>query len=283
MTRIRVRRFASAAIAIGVVAFAPALAGRDAKSKMINWRMGATAAQVDAKGTIQYDPTPGRRQFKLTVANLDPGTYRLERNRIPVAALVVSDRGSRTKGKLVLRERKGQLTFDPSGAELTVSLGGATYLGTTFPSSTQTTQDKVEIEAELVSTGVLPGARGEAEFESEAGRSEFEVEVRGLPLGDFEVLVGGVQRGIITVNPLGKGELEFETEVTDVDDDGVPDVELLLDFDPRGQLVQVAQAGLVILETVFPTVATPEDDDDDDSGDESGDRDDDDEEDGDDD
>src|SRR5262249_28677093 len=107
------------------------------------------------------------------------------------------------------------------------------------------------IEAVFGPTGAIPAATGDLEFEFDEGAARFEAQVSHLPEGVYDLLVGGVVMGQITVNAQGSGELEFDTEV------GTND--LFLNFDPRGQLVQVTQGGTVILEILFPTV-DPEDD-----------------------
>jgi hypothetical protein len=51
-----------------------------------------------------------------------------------------------------------------------------------------------------------------------------------VPAGDYPVFVDGVERGAVTVGPLGRGQTEWG------DDDGGP----ALDFDPRGEVIDVA-------------------------------------------
>ncbi|MFK7958572.1 MAG: hypothetical protein AB8B96_20945 [Lysobacterales bacterium] len=99
-----------------------------------------------------------------------------------------------------------------------------------------------EIEVALRSTGIDPDASGKAELETGPGYANFEVEVDDLELGDYDLLVGGSLVGSITVvnTPTGtEGELEFKSPT----DDEKP----LLNFDPRGQVIEVSQNGNVLL------------------------------------
>lgn len=78
-----------------------------------------------------------------------------------------------------------------------------------------------------------------------------EVEIEDVPEGAYDVYVGGELRGTIQAvfNP-ANGEVEGELEWdSDPDDPG----EQLLDFDPRGQLIEVRDGGIAILERTFPS------------------------------
>jgi hypothetical protein len=89
-------------------------------------------------------------------------------------------------------------------------------------------------ETTLTSTGVDADATATAELSirSDASR-EFSVEVENLPVGDYTLLVGGVERGTISVTDAttGAAEIEFSTKP----EDG----ELLLNFDPSGQSIEI--------------------------------------------
>jgi len=105
--------------------------------------------------------------------------------------------------------------------------------------------DAEEIETPLVPTGVIPGASGKAEYEATARRTEFDVEIEDVPVGDYLLLVGGEPRGTITVTETASGP-EGEIEYSSPQDDG----ELLLDFDPRDQIIEIVQGSTVVLEGI---------------------------------
>ena len=108
---------------------------------------------------------------------------------------------------------------------------------------------ETETEVPLFNLGMIGGAKGEARFrDKDDCDQDFQVEIEDVPLGEYELQVGGVTRGTITVMNMGgenEGELRFDT---DLDGQG----ELPLDFDPRGKLIQVLQDGTPILERTFP-------------------------------
>jgi hypothetical protein len=118
--------------------------------------------------------------------------------------------------------------------------------------------DVFEIETFLHATGIAPtNASGDAEFAQRAGYTEFDVDIEDLPAGEYTLLVGGVARGVfdvIVVDGKPVGKIDFSSPNDDGD-------ELLLSFDPRGQLIEVADASsAVVLEGVLdPTSAPPND------------------------
>ncbi len=262
---------ATTAFAAAAFAAAPAVAGSKAsngKASVINWKMTPTTANLNAKGKIQFKDLPGNDQFNVTVHNLALGTYDFRVDGAVVGMIQVGsgNNGRNQTGRLRLKGKHG-MGFDPHGASLAVSQGGVDYLVADFPDCDD--EDEIEVDAVFVPTGAIPGAAGDVEFESEDGETEFEVDIHGLPAGSYDLLVGGVIVGTILVDSGGMGEIEFSTDVDDKDDDGVCDHDPLLDFDPMGQPIQVAQNGVVILEVTFPAApqtATCDDDDDDDQG-----------------
>ena len=99
----------------------------------------------------------------------------------------------------------------------------------------------------LANTGEIPDAEGEAEYEIDGDESEFEVEIENVPAGLYPLLVGGDGKGQIEVvedDGKFKGKLKFSDPQT-------ADSELL-NFDPRGEIVEVLQGDVVILESLFP-------------------------------
>ncbi len=106
-----------------------------------------------------------------------------------------------------------------------------------------------EISQLIDSTGVDPDGKADARFRiREDCDRDFRVEIEDVPAGAYELFVGGENRGTITVTDTGgetEGEIEFDTEP---DDPG----EILLDFDPRGKIIEIEQGGTVFLSRAFP-------------------------------
>jgi hypothetical protein len=149
------------------------------------------------------------------------------------------------------------LDFDPEGALVEVKQGVTVFFSGVHtpplpgaPGGGVCTESETQLA--LVSTGAIAGAKGKADLDVDDDcDEEFEVEIEDVPEGAYDVYVGGALRGTIQAvfNPATgevKGELEWDS---DPDDAG----ELLLDFDPRGQLIEVFDGGTTILERTFPS------------------------------
>ena len=168
------------------------------------------------------------------------------------------------EGKLEFRspeiDAKLNLSFDPRGCKIEILEGDVVVLtsGENVLSEKQTGKpdkdkgEKITIEADLTSTGVVEGAKGEAEFEMEMDESEFSVKVKDVPVGFYSVEVAGVSKGEVEVVD-DDGDFEGRVKFSDPQKAG----NLLLDFDPRGEIVEIRQTTgdepEVILEVVpFP-------------------------------
>lgn len=104
-----------------------------------------------------------------------------------------------------------------------------------------------EFEIALASTGLLPDASGHAELDLRPGRADFSVGIKGVPAGDYELQIDGEAVGSITAEESDdgvSGRIEFRSPVT-------PGKELL-DFDPRGAIIDVLFEGEVVLTALAP-------------------------------
>jgi len=104
-----------------------------------------------------------------------------------------------------------------------------------------------EIGIELNNAGVLPAGTAEAYYQQHPMREVFRVRVTNVSEGTYDLFVGGIERGAIeVVSMLGgtHGAIGF----------GDPPAfsELTLDFDPRGQKVEIRRDGEVFFTGDFP-------------------------------
>ena len=106
----------------------------------------------------------------------------------------------------------------------------------------------VEIEVDLVNTGVLADAKGEAEWEMNSNRVEFSVEIEDVPVGSYALKVGDTEVGIIEAFEMHDGDVYGHIKFRDPETHGREH----LDFEARGQKIEVFQADRVILEVEFP-------------------------------
>ena len=110
---------------------------------------------------------------------------------------------------------------------------------------------KMEIEVDLHNNGEYPEAEGEASYLEKNNSVEFEVEIKGVPMGTYPLWVDYVLRGEIYVAPdddddddILKGKLRFSNPQKEERE--------LLDFEPRGELIQVYDGGTLIFDVFFP-------------------------------
>jgi hypothetical protein len=106
----------------------------------------------------------------------------------------------------------------------------------------------LEIEVDLVNTGTLPGAKGEAEWEMNSNRVEFSVEIEDVPVGTYPLIVGGNEVGIIQAFEMHDGDVYGRIKFRDPESHGSKH----LDFEPRGQKIEVRQGNGTMLEVDFP-------------------------------
>jgi hypothetical protein len=100
----------------------------------------------------------------------------------------------------------------------------------------------------FTNTGVVPAASGKARFDERSDRTDFNVEAEDLPIGAYSLRVAGTERATLNVATSAngtEGELEFRSPV----EPG----KILLDFDPRGQQIDIAQGNTVFLTTKLAT------------------------------
>ncbi len=219
-----------------------------------------TGPDPDAHGDARYRVRDDcDEDFRVEIEDLPLGDYNLLVGGV--------NRGSITVA-LVLGEAEGELEFDtnpddpgevlldfdPRGELIEIEQGGTIFLSRIFDDGsgggTPPVCSNFDQEPDLVNVGPDPDAKGKARYREEVDcDADFRVEIEDLPLGDYDLVVGGVNRGTITVAlVLGEpeGELDFDT---DPDQPG----EVLLTFDPRGQLIEVVQGGTVFLSLDFPS------------------------------
>lgn len=107
----------------------------------------------------------------------------------------------------------------------------------------------LEIEVGLENTAVLLDAKGEADWKMNTKRVEFSVEIEDVPAGIYTLKVGGIDEGTIEAFEMHGGEVYGHIRFRNPETVGSRP----LDFEPRGQKIEVFQADSVILEVNFPT------------------------------
>jgi hypothetical protein len=210
-------------------------------------------ASGDARFRVRDDCD---HDFQVEADDLPVGTYEVWVGGVLRGSMDVVDVGDGTEGETEFdtdADEPGEilLDFDPVGQTVEVRQGATVFLSSTVGDPGDPgTCDVVEEEPDLESTGADPDADGKARFRQEADCDrDFRVAVDDLAVGGYELVVGGIVRGSIDVVDVGGGDTEGEIEF---DDDPDEPGELLLDFDPRGELVEVRAGSTVYLGLEMP-------------------------------
>jgi len=223
--------------------------------------MGNAGVYPNGNARFEFDQDRESTEFEVEVEDVPVGSYNLSVDGIIRSQIQVINTSSGTEGKVEFESpataNKLLLDFDPRDKVIEVLEGNTVLFSSEFTPPVGGTNppqasgappfaNNIETKVFFNNTGVIASARGEVELEQELNEVEFEVEIENVPLGNYSLFVGGVEKGIITVvNDDGgqEGELEFRFP----SETGKP----LLNFDPRGQLIEVRQNGSTILEVVF--------------------------------
>ena len=213
-----------------------------------------------ASGHADFEERADRTSFSVEVEDMVDGSYRIVVGGVDRGELVVNMGIGETEFRSPVEAGKVLLTFDPRGelveirdAEGVVLTSGEVVLDPGDDDDGDDTGNidfgTTEIEVELTNTGVFTEASGDARLRPREDRTDFRVEIEDVPIGPYSLRVGGQIVGVIQVKTLEDGSIEGELEFRNPVEPG----KILLDFDPRGQQIDVLDGSTVILETLFPS------------------------------
>lgn len=215
--------------------------------------VAAPGASGDARLRTRDDC---RRDFSVEIEDVPVGAYDLIiAGTITNTINVITNVDLSVKGEIEFSSQPDDspsnelpLDFDPAGQTIEIKQGATLFMSATGGTTTTGTCTVADTELDLNNTGADGDAKGKSRFRQDVDcKRNFRVEVEKLPVGNYDLVVGGITRGTIAValvfgEPVG--ELEFETSPGPG--------QLLLNFDPRGQLVEVKQGATVYLNVTMP-------------------------------
>jgi len=212
---------------------------------------------ISGSGHADFEERADRTEFSVEVEDLVDGNYRIFVGGIDRGELVVTLGIGETEYRSPVEPGKILLTFDPRGEVIEVhdnqgavlTSGDAVFGEDDDDVGENMDFGNIEIEVELTNTGVFPLASGDAKLEPRVDRTDFSVEIEDVPVGSYGLRVGGETVGTIEVMMMQDGSVEGELEFRNPVEPG----KILLDFDPRGQQIDVLEGSTVILETLFPS------------------------------
>jgi len=223
-------------------------------------RISLVAAREEslASGHADFEERADRTSFSVEVEDMIDGSYQIFVGDTDRGELIVNIGIGETEFRSPDEAGKILLTFDPRGelveihdAQGVVLTSGDVVLdpGDDDDDGDPIDFGMVEIEVELTNTGVYPLASGDARLRPEVDRTDFKVEIEDVPVGSYDLRIADQVVGTITAVLLEDGTVEGELEFRNPVEPG----KILLDFDPRGQQIDVLDGSTVILETLFPS------------------------------
>ncbi len=222
----------------------------------------------DARGEVEWMMTPGFVELEVEIESVEPGEYSLfvgdEFRGTIIAVLDDDDDGGEGEIEFRSPERgnKPLLDFEPRGQliEIFRSSDSTLVLSGEVPEEAAPVGDDKrpgagaeEIEIDMINADVYPEGEAEAEWESYQDVETFEIEIEDIPVGNYLVFVDADEVGVIEVMEDDDGDTEGELEFRFPETAGFP----VLEFDPRGALIDIVEGenldeGTVIFFVEFP-------------------------------
>jgi len=228
---------------------------------------------INGSGHADFEERADRTEFSVEAEDIADGSYRIFVGGVDRGALIVSSGTGEVEFRSPSEDGKILLTFDPRGEQLEVrdvqgavlTSGDSVFAGDDDngagndngsgddngggDSSGNIDFGSSEIEVALGNTGVFSAASGEAKLRARSDRVDFSVEIEDVPVGSYNLRIGGISVGTIQAKMLQYGSVQGELEFRDPVEPG----KVQLNFDPRGQQIDVLDGTTVILQTLFPS------------------------------
>ncbi len=208
------------------------------------------------KAKAKLEQRSDRVDFQIELEDVPIGFYDFYVAGTIEGVIEVIQTAAGLEGELEFRNPveagKELLDFNPFGHPLSVSQGSTVFFTLDFPSTPGGgdgggnngggNNQNIEIELDLINSGIDPDASGSIEYEVRSDRKDFKVEVEDLDFGTYQIVVGGNSVASLVVND-DEAELEFR--------DPAEPGKLPLNFDPLNQLVEIKQSGNVYLSVLL--------------------------------
>ncbi len=225
----------------------------DARPLQLEVRLHSARDDISGHGKAKFWERADRSDFKVEAEGVPDGFYLLEVCSEVQGEMLVAGGEGELEYRSPESDAKPLLSFDPRDCLIELLDGdgvaltsGDAVLSAKGPGD-QHENDRLVIKVDMHSTGEINGAEGELEFEVHGDEREFEVEVSHVPTGIYSVWVGDTKVGdleVVEMEDKTKGKLKFT--------DPQKAETLLLDFDPRGEIIEVMAGDTVILDALFP-------------------------------
>lgn len=229
-------------------------------AERVSYRLPIPSAQTPAEGRAVAKwmvDERARRKFSVEIEDVDEGDYELSVGGVVRGVFSAVDGEDGVEGEIEFENDDDDdslpLDFDPVGAQVEIRLEGTLWFAGAFDpesaSGAPGAEPESQLEEDLAGTGAMPGASGRARYEvDDKGRHRFSVEIGGVPEGSYVLRVAGVQRALLKAAVEEGDDAVAEVEFRNPPERG----KIALDFDPRGQLLEIADAtGLLLFSHIL--------------------------------
>ncbi len=234
----------------------------DEVEQKVNLTPGTPAPSGSSARVELQSMATGKMELKVRGRDFPAGDYEVVIGGVVRGALMMRQDGDDLVGGIEFEtgdtdDDELPLNFPVAGEPLSIVQGGNTWFSGIIPTPPAPPaggggddgHDHTFIQLLDRAPGLPVEAKAEAEIDvGVAGVILFEVEIEGVPAGDYEVKIGGTTRGTVTAVAYPertRGELRFDAE---------PDAagEILLDFPVIGLPVTIAQGGTLFFSGTVP-------------------------------
>ncbi len=222
---------------------------------------GAAATPGSSARVELQSMATGKLELKIRGNGLPVGDYSVIIGGVVRGTLKMRNDEDGTRGRIEFEtgnfdDDELPLNFPVAGEPVSVVQGGNTWFSGIIPTppappvpDDDDHHDHTFIQILTRAAGVPVEAKAEAEIDvGLAGVIVFEVEVEGVAAGAYDVTVGGIPRGTVTVVAYPdrtRGELRFETEPEGTE-------EILLDFPVVGLPITITQGTIPFFSGTVP-------------------------------
>ena len=215
----------------------PLLASGD--TSLIKLALRNTGVDADATGIVEISLKEQSSTMKLTLAKLTPGAaYTVNNGQTPEAEFLADAKGS-ARVSFATKPKKGTfaLDFEPRGQVLAVRAGGLDVLRALVSVEGEPPQSSVSeyVEMTTPNTDGMATARFVVQ---PTGRQTFSLQLTHISGTGWSLYVDGVWRGEFTSDGTS-AKLDFDTTPQYV-------TTRLLDFDPRGRMLDIVQGTTIV-------------------------------------
>jgi hypothetical protein len=194
------------------------------------------AAIAGGSGATRFSAQDGEWRFRIEIAGVEPAEYGVWIDGVPRATIDAASGAGHVDFASAPGAGELLLDFDPRLSTVEILRAGEyVFIGSGH--------------AQILGIDMcLLANRGQALIAESSGlglavlttrtscRRSFRVTIGGVPMGDYDLVVGGVVRGTFAVGADENGATEGELRFSSIAEGGVP-----LDFDPLGEAIEVRQ------------------------------------------